>query len=149
MTRMTVRLILIVSAVCVLSVIVISGVASGSAKSGPISLKAKGEFGKKRTTACHSNHRYRLFRGGRTIEFKGLLSPAPASHFAVKLEIKKCSRGQFRKFAALHTRGKRGTGKFKLFCRAPRSHRHHTTYYFGRAVINGQRSGKAYFAVVG
>lgn len=125
---------------------------AATAAGGSVSLKLKGDYGKRRTLACHEAKDYRLFHRRARIEFKGQVLPPPALHFPVRLELKRCVRGHWRAIGSRRTIGKKLTGRYKGFFSArplaPRSHRRRAiTYYFARAIVNGTRSKKVFFAV--
>lgn len=117
-----------------------------------VTLKLKGEYGKRVRTACGRHKHFRVYHRGSTIEFKGLVTPHPVTHFPVVVEVKRCAHGQFRKFHTYHATGKRLSGKYKRFLRArglaPSSHRAKAiVYYFARVEVIGGRSRKVFFAV--
>lgn len=117
-----------------------------------VTLKLKGEYAKRHRTACHKSKSFRMYHRGSTIEYKGLLTPPPAGHFPVRLEVKHCVGGRFVKINSHFTTGKKLTGRYKGFFSArplaPRSHKARAVrYYFARTILTGARSRKVYFAV--
>lgn len=127
-----------------------------TAAGGGVSLKLKGDYRQHRAVACHVGHNYRYFHRSATVEYKGVLTPAPALHFPVRLELKRCSGGHWVDAGNRYTRGKKATGRYKGFFRAAplaarlnRHHRRPTVYYFARSNAGGARSQKVYFAVTG
>ena len=117
-----------------------------------VTLKLKGEYAKRHRAACHKRENFRLYHRGSTIEYKGFLTPPPAGHFPVRLEVKHCVGGRFVQISSRDTVGKKLTGKYKGFfgarALAPRSHKPRAiNYYFARTVLTGARSRKVFFAV--
>lgn len=134
----------------VVAVTTIAGIAIAAGTS--VTLEFKGQYAKARRTACHKSERFRLFHRRSTIEFRGFVTPHPAGHFPMRLELKRCAGGQWRDAGNRSTIGKKLTGKYKGFFSAtplaPRSHRRRAiVYYSGRAIMTGGRSTKAFFAV--
>jgi hypothetical protein len=144
---------LAVSAVATLAIAVaLAGVAPGASTS--VTLKLNGEYAKRLRTACSKRESFRLYHRKSTIEYKGLLTPSPAKHFGVVLEVKRCSGGRFRDFHDYRAVGKKLTGKYKGFLSArglaPRSHRSKAiVYYFARVMAGGAHSRRRFFAVTG
>ena len=142
------RQLLAVAATAMLIVSTGSALAAGTT----VTLKAKGEYAKLHRTACHKTKAFRFFHRGSSIEFHGFLTPAPAGHFPVTIELKRCVRGHWLHAGIRSITGKKLTGKFKGFFSAgplaPRSHRRGSVlYYTARALAGGAESPKAYFAV--
>ena len=134
----------------VVAALALSGVAL--AAGGSVSLKVKLEYRKAPRTACGKTKSFRLFHRGGRIEARGFVLPAPASHTAVRIELRRCVRGRWRDAGSRSATTKLGSGKFKAFFSAtplaPASRRRRAaTYYYARAVAAGGRSDKAYFAV--
>lgn len=130
--------------------VVLGGVALAAGTS--VTLKLKGNYAKRTRVACHENRPFRLYHRRSRVEYKGVVTPHPAHHFAVRLEIKHCVRGTWRRMHSHYTLGKKLTGKYKGFLSArplaPSSHkRGAVNYYFARAVVNGRLSRKEFFAV--
>ena len=117
-----------------------------------VTLEVKGEYAKRHRVACHKSKNFRFFHRGSTIEFRGFLTPHPAGHFPVTIELKRCAGGSWRSAGTRSIVGKKLTGKLKGFFAAaplaPRSHRRQAVlYYSARALAGGGQSPKAYFAV--
>ena len=142
------RSLLAVAATAVLIISAGTALAAGTT----VTLKTKGEYAKLHRTACHKTKTFRFFHRGSVIEFRGFLTPPPAGHFAVTIELKRCVRGHWLHVGVRSITGKKLTGKFKGFFSAlplaPRSHRRGSVlYYSARALAGGAQSPKAYFAV--
>ncbi|MHB8659538.1 MAG: hypothetical protein ACYC91_16620 [Solirubrobacteraceae bacterium] len=147
--RLTKRISLIVLTIVAALVLTAGG---SVAASGTVSLKLKTDYRKQRVSACHKTKNFRLFHRGARIEFKGVVTPAPARHFPVRLELKRCVRGHWRDAGDRYTTGKKLTGKYKGFFSArplaPRSHnRRAIVYLYARTIVNGIRSRRVFFAV--
>lgn len=117
-----------------------------------ITFKVKQEYAKAVRHACGKTKNFRLFHRRSTIEGRGFVTPAPASHAAVSIELRRCVRGSWIAAGTHPATTKVGTGKFKAFFGAaplaPRSHRRGAVvYYYARASALGQQSDKSYFAV--
>lgn len=141
---------LVLAVAASVAIVFAAGVAVAAGTS--LSLKAKGQYAKRHYVACGKSKRFRLMHRASTIEFRGFLTPAPALHFNVRIQLKRCVRGHWRKIADRYIVGKKLTGKFKGFFSAaplaPRSHaRRAIVFYEARAIVAGTRSPKAYFAV--
>lgn len=124
------------------------GLAAGSS----LTLELKGQYAKRHRTACHKSKHFRFFHRRSTVEARGFLTPAPAGHFAVRLQLEQCVRGSWRHLNDRSILGKKVTGKYKGFFSArplaPRSHKAKAVnYYFGRTFAGGLESTKEYFAV--
>lgn len=112
-----------------------------------VTLKVKGSSVRKNARFCKKNRRnMRVFKAGTMLEYKGFVRPAPAKHFKVKVKLERCARGRFVRIAKLKFQGKRATGKFKAFYRAPRP-RGRITYFKARAEVGRRRSNNRYFGV--
>lgn len=111
-----------------------------------ISLSVKGSHVTRRASFCHKSKRLRVFRNGARLEYRGFVRPAPAKHFPVIVQVDGCVHGRFVRVARYHFQGKRATGKYKGFFRAPRP-RGRVTYFSARTVVGGRTSGKVYFGV--
>lgn len=111
-----------------------------------ISLQVKGTHVTRHARFCHKSKRLRVFRAGTTLEYRGFVRPAPAKHFPVTVQVDGCVHGRFVRVARYHFQGKRATGKYKGFFRAPRP-RGRVTYFSARTVVGGRTSGKTYFGV--
>lgn len=119
------------------------------APGAPVNFKAKGEYAKHAASFCGKRRLIRYFHARSTIEYRGYLRPASGKHFAVKVEIKRCSHRRFVTVERHDFTGKK-SGKFKGIFHAPKiSHSRHfrAFYYFARAIVNGRYSNKSYFAV--
>src|SRR5205807_10577098 len=111
----------------------------------------QGQYAKRYRTACGKiNKTFRFYHRRSMIEFEGFVTPAPATHFAVRLQLKKCVGGTWRKIGNRFTTGKPVTGKYRGFFRArplaPHK-RHAVRYYRARAIVGGTRTPYEYFAV--
>jgi hypothetical protein len=111
-----------------------------------ITLKVKGKHVTRHARFCHKSKRLRVFRRGTTLEYRGFVTPAPPKHFPVLVQVDACIHGRFVRVARYHFQGKRATGKYKGFFRAPRPHGR-VTYFSARTVVAGVRSNKRYFGV--
>jgi hypothetical protein len=141
-------------AVCLAAVLAGGALAATSGAQAPgaptaVTLKVKGTFVKRTARFCHKAKKVRVFGARTALKYKGLVTPAPAKHFPVLVQVKRCAGRRFRTVARYAFQGKRATGVFKAFFRAPRVRRHQTVYFFARAVVGGVRSKKVYFAVRG
>jgi len=131
--------------------VVFGGVALGA--SPLVTVEVKGEYAKRHRTACHEvNKFFAFFHRGSTIEWEGLVTPAPTSHFSVRLEVKQCIGTTWVKIKDRFTTGKPLTGDFRGFFPAkplaPRSRKAHAVKYFrARAIVGPTRSLYEYFAV--
>lgn len=128
----------------------LSGIAGAAGIS--ITMKLKTPYARAHRTACHRTKSFRLFHRGAVIEARGFVLPAPARHTAVRVELKRCVRGQYRYAGSRFATTKLLTGKFKAFFSAaplaPRSRRRRAvTYYYARPIALGVRGPKVYFAV--
>jgi hypothetical protein len=128
----------------------LAGVAPAAGTS--VSIKVKGSYARRAASACGKRHSFRLFHKGGRIEVTGFVTPASARHFPFSVEIGKCSGHRFRGFHTYGGRGKKATGKYKLFLGArglgSRSHRRSAVvYYFARVHAAGGISKKVYFGV--
>lgn len=129
-------------------------VAAGAALAAgtSVSLEVKGEYAKLARAACGKHKLFRAFRRTGTIEFRGFVAPAPAGHFPIRIEVKRCAGGQWRVVASSSFTGKKATGKFKHFAAAAAfapSRRGRTRFYFykAKAIYSGTESPEAYFMV--
>lgn len=132
-----------------LAVLAIPTQIGAAASTGPVSLKTKREYAHRSASFCGQRRHIRLFHRNRVIEYKGLLTPATGLHFPVRIEVRRCSHRRFVTVAKYHFTGKK-SGKFKVLHRVPRvsSSRHfRASYFYARAIVNGQQSAKTYFAV--
>src|SRR5205085_1126464 len=75
-----------------IAAIVIGGSALGASRS--LTLKVKGQYAKHLRTACGKHKNFRFFHRHSTIEARGFLTPHPADHFPVSLQIRRCVPGQ-------------------------------------------------------
>lgn len=138
-----------------LALTIFAGVPAGvgaAATTGPVSLKTKHEYAKRSARFCGKHKRIHFFHRNGVIEFKGFLNPSTGRHFPVKIEVKRCvAHRRFVSIGAKYIGIGKKSGKFKVFHKAPRrsgGRRHaKTTYFFARAIANGQPSAKTYFAV--
>ena len=116
----------------------------------PVTLKLKGEYAKRHTRQCGKSEDFRLYHARSIVEFKGEVTPPPAGHFPVHLEIKRCVRGHWVHATDHDILGKKLTGRYKGFFGvrsfSPRTRRG-TTYLVARAIVSGHESRKVYFAV--
>lgn len=149
--RGSLRLRLQVLAVFVMSVaaFTLPAGAGAAASRRPITLKTKHEYAKRSATFCGKRRRIRFFHRTSVIEYRGSVTPAPGAHFPVEIEVKRCVGRNFRAVTKYHFTGKK-SGKVKGFSRAPavsRSRHFKVSYFYARAVVNGRRSAKTYFAV--
>lgn len=118
-----------------------------------VTVEIKGQYAKHHRTACHEvNKFFRFFHRSSTIEWEGLATPAPTSHFSVRLEVKHCIGGTWVKIKDRFTTGKPLTGDFRGFFPAkplaPSSHKARAVkYYRARAIVGATRSIYEYFAV--
>jgi len=134
-----------------IAMIAFGGIAS--AASTLVTVEIKGQYAKRHRTACHEvNKFFKFFHRGSSIEWEGLATPAPTSHFSVRLEVKHCIGGTWVKIKDHFTTGKPLTGDFRGFFSAkplaPRSHKAHAVKYFrARAIVGPTRSLYEYFAV--
>lgn len=133
------------------AMIALGGVAL--AASTLVTVEIKGQYAKRHRTACHEvNKFFKFFHRRSAIEWEGLVTPAPTSHFSVRLEVKHCIGNQWVKIKDHFTTGKPLTGDFRGFFPAkplaPRSHNAHAVKYFrARAIVGPTRSLYEYFAV--
>jgi hypothetical protein len=140
---------------CLTALTVTLALGGGALAAGSsVTLKAKGERSKSLRRACGKTKTFRIFGRHSTIEFKGVVTPHPAKHFPIRIEIKRCTHGHWSRALKFHVVGKKATGKFKEFVSAsrlaPHSHKRRAiTYYYGRAILAGGKSHKVYFAVTG
>jgi hypothetical protein len=114
-----------------------------------ISLKVKGASVRKNAKFCKKNRKnMRVFRAGTRLKYSGYVRPAPAKHFPVALKIERCvpQTRRFARIATVHFEGKRATGRFKAYYRAPRP-RARVTYFKARVEVRGRRSDNRYFGV--
>lgn len=134
-------------------VIPTAAVGLATAAGGSLSLELKGQYAKRYRTVCGKKHgHFRFFHRAATIEARGFLTPHPAGHFPVRIQLKRCSSGRWRDIGNQSAQGKKLTGKYKAFFRAgplaPRSHkRGAVTYYRARAIVGVVKSPNKYFAV--
>jgi hypothetical protein len=133
------------------AMIALGGVALAS--STLVTVEVKGQYTKRHRTACHEvNKFFKFFHRSSTVEWEGLATPAPTSHFSVRLEVKHCIGGTWVKIKDHFTTGKPLTGDFRGFFPAkplaPRSHKAQAVnYYRARAIVGPTRSLYEYFAV--
>ena len=118
----------------------------------PVTFKLKGEYAKRERNACGKRKHFRLYHRRSMIEWEGFVTPHPAGHFRVILEVKRCAGGHRLRFHSYQALGKKLTGKYKGFLRAdglaPRSHRRNAIiYYVARVKVNSKLSRKVFFAV--
>lgn len=120
-----------------------------AATTGQVTLKVKGPGTHHHPAQfCGKHKSVYVFPHGAQLKYKGTVAPAPAKHFPVKIKIERCSGGHFRRVASLEFLGKRATGVFKAFHRAPPPRgRGRITYYSAVAVVGGQASNKRYFGI--
>lgn len=114
-----------------------------------VTLKVKGPSVRKNAKFCNKNRRnMRVFKAGVRLKYKGLVRPAPAKHFPVTLKIERCvpSTRRFGRIATVRFEGKRRTGVFKAYYRAPRP-RGRISYFKARAEVGSRRSDNRYFGV--
>lgn len=110
--------------------------------------KVKGPTNARRSASfCRKHKRVRTIKRGAVTTYKGVVTPPFAKHFAVDIKLERCSHGRFVRVTKFAVQGKRLTGRFKLQRRAPRLIGK-ITFYSARAVVNGRKSNKRYFAVV-
>lgn len=128
--------------------------AGAAIAAGPlVTLELKGQYVKRHRTACHEVNKFFSFYHRRSrIEWEGLVTPAPSSHFQVRLEVKRCIGTQWVKINDRFTTGKPLTGEFRgLFSAtplAPLSHKARAVKYFrARAIVGSTRTLYEYFAV--
>jgi hypothetical protein len=118
-----------------------------------VTVKVKGDYATRHRSACHeANKFFAFFHRAATIEWEGIATPASATHFAVRLEVKRCIGNTWVKVKDRFTTGKPLTGDFRGFFGAkplaPRSHKSGAIKYFrARAIVGGTRSLYEYFAV--
>lgn len=95
--------------------------------------------------ACNIRHHYTFFHVAAPLHMDGSVQPAPHGRWRVKVKVKKCIRGRFRRVWAGHTRGK-ADGTFAITY-VP----HHAGAFFARAYFYGVRpavrSDKHFFRV--
>lgn len=111
-----------------------------------VTLKVKGASTRRLAHFCHKTKRLRVFRSGATLEYKGLVAPAPPKHFPVTVKVERCQHGRFARIAKYQFQGKRASGRFKAFFRAP-GRRGRISYFSAIANVGGRDSNKRYFAV--
>jgi hypothetical protein len=114
-----------------------------------VTLKVKGPSVRKNAKFCNKNRRnMRVFKAGTRLKYNGFVRPAPEKHFPVTLKIERCvpNTRRFARIATVHFEGKRRTGRFKAYYRAPRP-RGRVTYFKARAEVGGRRSDNRYFGV--
>lgn len=115
-----------------------------------VTLKVKGPSVRKNAKFCKKNRKnMRVFKAGTRLKYNGYVKPAPAKHFPVALKIEYCNRrsGKFVRVATVNFEGKRATGYYKAFYRAPRARYRGTTYYKARTEVRGRRSNNRYFGI--
>jgi hypothetical protein len=120
-------------------------VAAGSAAS-TVLLNLKGGYANQTLVACRLTHHYTFFHVGRALRMDGSVQPPPGTKaWKVKVKVKKCVAGRFRRVWSGHTTGK-ADGTFKI-AYTPRRR----GSYFARAYFYGvrptARSDKQYFRV--
>jgi hypothetical protein len=141
----------LLAAVILTAALVIASSALGA--SSLVTLHIKREYTHRHTTACHKTKAWRLFHRNASLEYTGLVIPAPSAAFPVRLEIKRCIAGTWGGKTNREITGQASTGEYKGFLNtgplAPTSHRARAiTFYKARAIINGsERSRYEYFAV--
>jgi hypothetical protein len=134
-------------------VLVTAGGGLALAAGNSLTLELKGQYAKRSRSACGKAHkRFRFFHRGATIEGRGFLTPHPAGHFAVRLQIKRCAGRRWIDIGNRFAQGKKLTGKYKAFFSArplaPRSHKRGAhVYYRAQAIVGTAQSTNEYFAV--
>jgi hypothetical protein len=126
--------------------LVLAVVAGSALAAGPaINLNLQGGYANKNLSACGSNNHYSFYQPRRRVDFKGTLTPPPASPRLVKVKIKKCVRGRFVRVKEVHVRvNSRGSyqGSFTIGARG---------YYFARTYDYASRpaakSAKSHFRI--
>jgi hypothetical protein len=142
------RTALLVAAVA--SVALLAGLATAPLAQTPtsVTLKVKGPSVRKNAKFCKKNRKnMRVFKASTRLKYRGVVRPAPAKHFPVTVKIERCAaNGRFVRIATVSFQGKRATGIFKAFYKAPRP-RGRITYFKARAEVRGRRSDNRYFGV--
>jgi len=128
--------------------------AAGSATSpwaatpSQVTLKVKGPGLHHPARFCGKRKSVYVFPRGSQLKYKGTVAPAPPKHFPVDIKVERCRGTHFRRVTTLHLVGKRGTGIYKAFFRAPRpGSRARVTYFSAVAVVGGRASNKRYFGI--
>jgi hypothetical protein len=120
-------------------------IATASAASVSVVLNLKDGSGSEELIACTIRHHYTLFQVRRPLHMDGSVQPVPKAGWTVKVKVKRCTRGRFRRVWAGHAKGK-SDGTFKITY-TPR----HRGSFFARAYYYGvrpaARSDKHYFRV--
>jgi hypothetical protein len=111
-----------------------------------ITLKVKGKSVRRHARFCHKNKTLKVFKRGTQLKYRGFVTPHPAKHFPVLVQVRRCAGGRFVNDVKYHFQGKRATGKYKAYFRAP-SPRGRIAYFYARTVVAGGQSAKTYFAV--
>jgi hypothetical protein len=135
-------------------VVAASALAAGSS----LSLEVKGQYAKVHRTACHkSSPNWRAFHRASTLEYRGFLMPAPASHFQVRIKLERCVAGRWKRVRDIFLTGQSAAdshpGRFKAFYPArplaPRARAGHprVSYYRARAYVGTVASPRSYFFV--
>jgi hypothetical protein len=134
-------------AIVVLATVGLAAAAITSAQSpSSITLKVKGKSVIRHGHFCHKSKTLKVFPRGTLLKYRGFVTPHPAKHFPVLVQVRRCVRGRFVNDVKYHFQGKRATGKYKAYFRAP-SPRGRISYFYARTVVGGRQSAKTYFAV--
>jgi len=140
-------------AVMILAAVIALGGVAPAAVAPLVALEIKGQYAKHHRTACHeANKFFEFFHRSSSIEWEGVVTPAPTGHFSVRLEVKQCVGTQWVKIKDHFTTGDPLTGTFRGFFvakpLAPRSHKPRAVkYYRARAIVSATRTLYEYFAV--
>jgi hypothetical protein len=118
--------------------------AAGAAPTVLLNLKAG--YASQTLVACGITHHYTFFHVGRRLRMDGSVQPPPGGKkWRVKVKVKKCLAGRFRRVWSGHATG-RADGTFKVaYTPRRRGSYFARAYYYG--VRPAARSDKRYFRV--
>lgn len=143
-------------ALAITTALVVAG--SALAAGSSLSLEVKGQYAKVRRTVCHrTSPNWRAFHRASTLEYRGFLMPAPATHFKVRIKLERCVAGHWREVRDIYLVGQSAAdshpGRFKAFFPArplaPRARAGHprVSYYRARAYTGALTTRVKYFFV--
>jgi hypothetical protein len=149
----------VIAAACTIVIGLVALAASAMASGSTLTVEVKGEYAKVHRIACQKNKpNWRAFHRASTLEVRGYLLPAPATHFQVRVKIEKCVRGQWKAVHDYYLVGEDTSdphpGRFKAYYPvrryAPKAGRHHrlrVSYYRAKAYVGTLFSNEQYFFV--